>query len=266
MFDRMVELTEAGAVPSRKNYFVVSAIVMGVLAITGVVVSIYADDYSLNASIELAELIAPVEMAQVAPQQPQPRQSMPRTEQSSALPTRTIAQATVDDTRTVPTSISTTPNSHLSIPRGEYVLGTRDTTSVNDGSARDSGPVGTDSRQTSLATQSEPSKPSGEETPAPRTKKPGPIVSIGVANGRAILLPKPAYPAAAQAVGAAGTVEVQVLIDEAGHVLSARAASGNPLLRAAAERAAMSARFTPTLLSNVPVKVSGIITYNFVKS
>jgi protein TonB len=54
------------------------------------------------------------------------------------------------------------------------------------------------------------------------------------------------------------------MIDETGRVVSAVAVSGHPLLRAAAQAAAKNARFTPTKLSGVPVKVSGSITYNFV--
>ena len=57
---------------------------------------------------------------------------------------------------------------------------------------------------------------------------------------------------------------VQVLIDESGRVVSASAVSGHPLLRAAAVSAAQGARFSPTLLSGQAVKVSGVITYNFV--
>jgi protein TonB len=55
-----------------------------------------------------------------------------------------------------------------------------------------------------------------------------------------------------------------VLIDENGSVVSASAVSGHPLLRAAAVQAARGARFSPTKLSGQPVKVSGVITYNFV--
>src|SRR5688572_28557190 len=89
-------------------------------------------------------------------------------------------------------------------------------------------------------------------------------ISGGVLNGKAISLPKPPYPPAARAVGASGAVSVQVLIDENGNVVSANAVTGHPLLRAAAVSAARSARFSPTVLSGQPVKVSGIITYNFV--
>jgi periplasmic protein TonB len=77
-------------------------------------------------------------------------------------------------------------------------------------------------------------------------------------------LPKPPYPAAAKAVRASGQVNVQVLIDEDGNVVSANAVSGHPLLRAASEQAARSAKFSPTLLEGNKVKVAGIITYNFV--
>jgi TonB family protein len=90
------------------------------------------------------------------------------------------------------------------------------------------------------------------------------VISGGVINGKAIALPDPVYPAAAKAVNASGTVMVQVTIDEAGNVISAKAVSGHPLLQAAAVDAARSARFSPTFLSNEPVKVSGILKYDFV--
>lgn len=89
-------------------------------------------------------------------------------------------------------------------------------------------------------------------------------VSGGVLNGKATSLPKPVYPPAARAVKATGAVSIQVLIDENGNVVSANAVSGHPLLRAAAEAAAREAKFIPTLLAGQPVKVSGIIVYNFV--
>ena len=89
-------------------------------------------------------------------------------------------------------------------------------------------------------------------------------ISGGVLNGKATSLPKPAYPAAANAVNAEGAVSVQVLIDEQGNVISASAVSGHPLLRPAAVEAAEQATFSPTRLSGNPVKVSGVIVYNFV--
>lgn len=94
-------------------------------------------------------------------------------------------------------------------------------------------------------------------------KVPGPM-HAGVLNGKALSLPKPEYPAVARAAHASGTVIVQVLIDESGHVISARAISGHHLLQAACVEAARGARFSPTKLYDQPVKVTGVIQYNFV--
>ena len=91
-------------------------------------------------------------------------------------------------------------------------------------------------------------------------------ISGGVLNGKAITLTKPAYPAAAQAVRASGAVNVQVTIDENGDVISASAVSGHPLLRQAAEQATQTSKFAPTTLQGQPVKVTGVIVYNFVAS
>lgn len=96
----------------------------------------------------------------------------------------------------------------------------------------------------------------------------GPVIgsrplSGGVLNGKAKKLPAPSFPAAARAVGASGRVNVQVLIDETGRVASAEPIAGPPLLRSASRTAACGSEFLPTHLSGKPVKVSGIITYNF---
>ncbi|MFL6253491.1 MAG: TonB family protein [Pyrinomonadaceae bacterium] len=90
------------------------------------------------------------------------------------------------------------------------------------------------------------------------------IVSGGVLNGKAIAKPKPVYPPIAKAARAQGVVTVQIIIDEEGYVIAAHAVSGHPLLQEAAVFAARQARFTPTRLGGQPVKVSGVVTYNFV--
>ena len=107
---------------------------------------------------------------------------------------------------------------------------------------------------------SEPPPPKKESTPKPPPK----TISGGVLNGKALSKPQPAYPPIAKAARASGTVTVQVLVDESGKVVSAHAVSGHPLLQQSAVAAARQARFSPTLLSGQPVKVSGVITYNFV--
>lgn len=101
-----------------------------------------------------------------------------------------------------------------------------------------------------------PTRPENSRSPV-RT------ISGGVLNGKATSLPKPAYPPSASQVNASGTVVVQVLVDEKGNVVTAQAVSGHPFLRPAAIAAARQAKFSPTKLSGKPVKVSGVINYQF---
>ena len=85
-----------------------------------------------------------------------------------------------------------------------------------------------------------------------------------VLNGRALTLPKPEYPDAARERNLAGMVVVKVEIDERGNVIKARdMCQGPPFLSEAAVAAALTARFTPTKLSGMPIKVIGVIQYNF---
>ncbi len=90
-------------------------------------------------------------------------------------------------------------------------------------------------------------------------------INGGVINGKAISLPKPKYPAEARSARVSGTVSVKVVIDEVGSVVTAKAFCGHALLHDVTQAAAMKAKFSPTTLSGQPVKVSGIITYNFVR-
>jgi TonB family protein len=97
--------------------------------------------------------------------------------------------------------------------------------------------------------------------PWPKTLAP---ISGGVLNGRAISLVVPKYPKEAKKARDSGQVRVQVLIDEQGIVVSAKAIEGPDSLREVAVRAALQSRFTPTRLMGQPVKVNGVIIYNFV--
>ena len=106
--------------------------------------------------------------------------------------------------------------------------------------------------------------PTPNQTPTRTNPSGDKIISGGVLNGKAIDLPKPIYPPAARAVRAGGAVNVQVMVDENGRIISASAVTGHPLLRSSAEQAARAAKFTPTILGGKAVKVSGVIVYNFV--
>lgn len=109
-----------------------------------------------------------------------------------------------------------------------------------------------------------PPKPTPE--PTPEVKPPPRVphkVSEGVVQGMAIHRVKPQYPAIARAARVEGAVQVQILISEEGRVMSVDVVSGHPLLRQAVLEAARQWVFRPTLLSNVPVKVQGVLTFNF---
>jgi len=90
-----------------------------------------------------------------------------------------------------------------------------------------------------------------------------PAIEGGDLNSKASRLPKPEYPAIARAAKASGTVTVDVVVDEEGNVVGARAVSGHPLLQAAAVSAARQAKFEPTRLDGEPVKVRGTLSYDF---
>jgi len=88
-----------------------------------------------------------------------------------------------------------------------------------------------------------------------------------IINGKALSLGRPLYPQGARDRQLSGTVYVLVEIDETGKVISARdMCQGPPYLSESAVDAAFKSRFTPTKLSGMPVKVKGVITYNFVNT
>jgi hypothetical protein len=89
-------------------------------------------------------------------------------------------------------------------------------------------------------------------------------VTGGILNGKAVKLPKPIFPPEAHRAGAAGEVIVSIVFDEQGKVVWARATSGHPLLRTACEDAAWQSTFPPLKLAGQPVKVKGVLIYNFV--
>jgi periplasmic protein TonB len=104
-----------------------------------------------------------------------------------------------------------------------------------------------------------PPKPTPEATAVPKQIK----VSGGVLQGSALKRVQPTYPPIAKAARAAGAVQVQVTISEEGRVIAADVVSGHPLLKDAALQAAKQWVFKPTELSGVPVKVQGVLTFNF---
>jgi TonB family protein len=97
----------------------------------------------------------------------------------------------------------------------------------------------------------------GSPTPRP-VSTPTRNLNGGVLNGMAVSLPRPVYPPMAKQVGASGQVRVQVSVDGNGNVVSARAVSGHPLLRSAAENAARQSK-----MRSDAANTTGQIVYNF---
>lgn len=88
-------------------------------------------------------------------------------------------------------------------------------------------------------------------------------VSVGGLDDQKLSAPSPTYPPIARAANAQGVVRVRVTVNEEGNVVAAEAVSGHPLLQSAAVDAARAAKFKPTKVDGTPVKVSGVISYNF---
>jgi TonB family protein len=88
--------------------------------------------------------------------------------------------------------------------------------------------------------------------------------SLGdVSWGDAITKVQPRYPPAAKRINASGTVEVKITVSEIGRVIEAKAISGHPLLREAAEDAARQWVFRPVTLKGSAMVTQQILTFVF---
>jgi TonB family protein len=85
----------------------------------------------------------------------------------------------------------------------------------------------------------------------------------GVLNDYATSLPEPELPDAAKAANASGKIPVEVVVNEKGVVSAVSVVEGPQELRAAAAAAARQAKFGPFLKDGKPVKVAGVINYEF---
>jgi protein TonB len=81
--------------------------------------------------------------------------------------------------------------------------------------------------------------------------------------GGVIKKTQPRYPLSAKRFNLSGAVDVQVTISEAGSVIEAKAISGHPLLRGAAENATRKWVFKPSTLNGVPVETQIVLTFVF---
>lgn len=265
MFTNLIESSSHKTELKRRgSYFLFTTAIYVVIFTVAGVLSIYAYDARLEEPPIEIVMLSPLDYQPPAPapvNRP-PASESPDHSKPAAVAVRRDPMASVNVPQVVPNSVSAQPNTNPPVPdRGGYSVGNYNSPIGHPGgSDRSNGsgggvPGGSGTLVVELGTPPQP----------PPVKKPTPrLVSKGVITGEATYLPKPAYPPIAKQMRAQGSVSVQVLIDESGKVISANAVSGNPTLLHAAEKAAREARFKPTRLGDQPVKVSGVITYNFV--
>ena len=269
MFTHLIESGSHKKDLARKGRFFLGTLgFYGLLLMVAGVASVYAYNEQLGTQDLEVTLITPVPAAQIE-RNPQVVRAQPKYTSGSGATgqlTRTEIIANTSSTL-IPKEISTRPGPPPSPPGAR--LGNKN---IGEGIAigppnNNSGEPGPPSAGIVVPASNETDPlppPRVKATPVP-VKPPEQVrLSSVLISSKIITKPAPVYPAIAKQVGVQGAVTVEILIDEQGNVVSARATSGHPLLRAAAQSSAYQARFSPTSISGHAVKVSGVITYNFV--
>ncbi|HMO82012.1 MAG TPA: hypothetical protein PKD24_14570 [Pyrinomonadaceae bacterium] len=82
-------------------------------------------------------------------------------------------------------------------------------------------------------------------------------------NFEVVSAEKPYHTREAKAEGAKGLVQVEILIDEDGSVIAAKARTGNKLLHPEAERAALASKFNRPSVYGKPARAIGFLVYRF---
>ena len=262
MFNNLIESSSHAREFKRRGSFLLftTATYLVLFAIAGVA-SIYAYDAHLEAQSTELQLLTfvPVPPAEAAPEVV--RNTIRPASNSDNPPTRSTRIDLIDSASN-PHNVPDQPGIKASdVPpaRSDSVRGTinADPPAPPGGSLRGT-PGG--SGDTPVVNMPDP-PPAPDPPPVTPTTK---VFKISVVlNSRALELPPPTYPLLARQITLKGSVTVQIMIDESGKVISAKALTGHPLFISEAERAAMRARFSPTKINDQAVKVQGVITYNF---
>lgn len=261
MFTNLIESNSHGREFKRRSSFFLATIggYALILFVTGVVaVMNYDAQVEAQTTNLLVEYWIPPVKPAVTPEGPQPVRRPANNSRVSPRPTRPILYESVSNPIKPPETVSAAPNPIPPAPAGADVA-----PYVSDPQT----PPSTSPCETCPSTNTPATPVAENRTPPPavETVKPTTLrVTTGVIIAKVIDLPKPAYPMLARHARIQGAVNVQILVDETGKVISAQAVKGSPMLTKAAEDAARRARFTPTRLGDQPVKVQGVIVYNFV--
>jgi periplasmic protein TonB len=263
MFNNLIESSSHRREYKRRgSFFLLTTATYAVSLLISGVASIYAYDARLEDQIyEQVITMLPPEPAPTTPTAPKPVERPRTPENAPNVAIRQVMMAGVDRPEIPPKTISAKPNPHLPVPKsGIFIQGDHDyNPPMASGSGKTSATGGTGSGPTKPIILDEELPPQPPSQPVNRVVR----TSKEILKSKAISLPKPIYPALAKQIRLQGTVNVQVLIDEKGNVISAQVLEGPPMLVPEAKKAALQARFSPTMLGDQPVKVSGVITYNF---
>jgi len=265
MLDQLVESKSHASEDAKRSGFILTTLaIMVTILVSAWLYSLFAKDYGMGGDeLSLETLVAPP-VVEEAPE-PEPEKQPEKQKDPNVDVRKEIIQAAFESPKEVPKISVERQTIPPRDPTRFTMKGNENYTAANPLPPDYDGPVNTTGTGSDSGNPGQGGDADDGPAPPPPPKKVVPKqISGGVLNGKATSLPKPPYPPAARAVRASGAVSVQVLIDEGGSVVSASAVSGHPLLRAAAVQAARGARFSPTQLSGQPVKVSGVITYNFV--
>ena len=273
MFTHLIESGSHRGDLARKGRFFLSTLgLYGLLLTLAGIASVQAYNTHLGAQNYDIVFLPPsvIPAAEEPPDTPDRPRPAPAAGTTDRVAVRTDAYT---DLNTTPRELPPVSSERVNVPpvprNTRFVIGDENFTPVGPPGPRRDGPGGGPGDGTSTVRVSVPATddptPVVRPTPAPTPERPKQVrVSPGVLSGKMTHKPVPAYPAIAKAAHVSGPVNVEVLIDEQGSVVSARAVGGHALLRVAAEQAARQARFSPTKLGDQPVKVSGVITFNFV--
>lgn len=266
MFTNLIESQSHVREFKRRSSFFLITVVAYAIALTGAgVASVFAYDAQLEAqssSLELLSWVPPVPATKPPPVRPDRPQPVRHTATNAPVdpnitrPERTTLLSSTDNPLKVPDRVGTQASAIPPAPPDSVL------------SIRNANPptVAPSNSGNCIACPTTPPVVQVVDTPpTPPPVKPPTVrrVPSEILNSKLINAPQPPYPALAKQTRTQGSVNIQILVDEQGKVISAQVMSGNPMLTAAAREAAMRARFTPTTLNGVAVKIQGVITYNF---
>lgn len=254
MFDKLVESTNQKRAGRTGRYFLTTTLAYaGALTLLGLM-TIFWFNPALADTLEVAGILTPPPPLSGPPPQANRVQINETPRDIFATPTRPPER--IADPREVPPSNPRPQNSQHPDIVGAPQFGPGNGTGIIPGGTEND------------AIPPPPPQPVVPPTPAP-TPAPTPTpqqtvrMTSQMTQSKAIRRVQPPYPAIAKSAHVSGPVQVQVTISEDGTVNDAAVLSGHPLLREASVQAARQWVFSPTLLNGKPVRVVGVLTFNF---